>query len=358
VYHALRAAIADDPAQPKVAWTLAPAYSARQTQIPGSRFGGDSPDRIYRYAAADPAYRYEIRGQRGPKPAQHEFSFESTSSISLITPVKVALYSKDIDVAKDGSFVVSADSTPADGRRNHLQLPEGTKAILIRDTVADWSTDYNRVTIARLDGSDGPARSHEDIVKVAATTIADASTIIVKLFDAAWKYPANEIKPFVRPYDWGVPGNVLAINRFSLQKDEALVITLLPSGANYVSVQLTDSWSRSIDYWQRTSSLSDRQVKPNADGSITYVLSAQDPGIHNWLDNGGVRDGLILARWELFPQPLPPGNADQLVREVRKVKLSELASALPEGMARETPAGRKQQLKTRAAEFAKRVALK
>jgi hypothetical protein len=97
---------------------------------------------------------------------------------------------------------------------------------------------------------------------------------------------------------------------------------------------------------------------PNADGSITYVLSAKDPGVHNWLDNGGVRDGLILARWELFPQPLPPGNADQLVREVRKVKFSELATALPADVAKETPAGRKLQLKTRAAEFAKRVALK
>ena len=88
------------------------------------------------------------------------------------------------------------------------------------------------------------------------------------------------------------------------------------------------------------------------------MLSAKDPGVYNWLDNGGLRDGLILTRWELFVTPLPPGNADQLVREARVVKQSELAAALPEGMAKVTPAERMQQIKTRAVEFAKRVALK
>ena len=72
------------------------------------------------------------------------------------------------------------------------------------------------------------------------------------------------------------------------------------------------------------------------------------------------RDGAKLylpdAAYPHFP--LPPGNAYQLVRETRVVKLSELASALPEGMVKMTATEREQQIKTRAAEFAKRVALK
>ena len=166
VYHSLRAGVADDPTHPRVAWTLAPPYALKNAKVPGSRFAGDNPDRIYRYTAADAAYKYEIRGKRGHKPAQHEFSFESTSAISLVSPPLVALYSKDVDVAKDGSFVVTADSTPANGRRNHLQLPAGTKAVLFRDTVVDWSTDYNIITIKRLDGDDKSgkpaARSHDE----------------------------------------------------------------------------------------------------------------------------------------------------------------------------------------------------
>ncbi len=358
VYHALRAAVADEPTKPVVTWTLAPAYSLGKQKIPGSRLAGDNPDRIYRFAAMDSALRYEIRGQRGAKPAQHEFSFEATGSISMVQPAKVALYSKDIDVAADGRFVVTADSTPANGRRNHLQLPEGTRAVMIRDTLPDWSADYNQITVVRLDGSDRPARSHEELASEAARIIGESAEGPLKITDTVLKNPPNVVVPFVRPYDWGVPGNVVAINRFSLQKDEALVVTLLPSGANYVAFQLTDAWSRSIDYWHHTSSLSDHQVKANADGSITFVLSAQDPGVHNWLDNNGVRDGVYLVRWELFPQPLPPGNAPQLVREARVVKLSELGTALPAGMARVTPAQRKQQLKARTAEFAKRIATK
>jgi hypothetical protein len=356
VYHALRAAVADNPAVPKVGWTLAPMYGKGKSRIPGSRFAGDSPDRIYRYAAVDSAYRYEIRGQRGGNPAQHEFSFEATASISLVTPAAVALFSKDIDVAGDGSFVVTADSTPTNGRRNHLQLPQGTHAVLIRDTLPDWSTDYNQVTVTRLDAGDTPARSADALAGKAAAIIAEAAAGTELIFRTAWRFPANEIKPFVRPSEWGVPGNIIAINRFSLQRDEALVITLVASGANYLGFQLTDPWSRSIDYWDRTSSLSDHQIKPNADGSITYVLSAKDPGIHNWLDNNGFREGLMLVRWELFPQPLAAEAVAKLVREVRKVKLRELASALPVGVVGVTAAERRQQLDTRAAGFARRVA--
>ena len=88
------------------------------------------------------------------------------------------------------------------------------------------------------------------------------------------------------------------------------------------------------------------------------MLSAKDPGVYNWLDNGGLKDGMIITRWELFAHPLPPGDVPQLVREARVVKLSERAAALPADMAKVTPAQRKQQMKTRAAEYAKRVALK
>ncbi len=362
VYHSIRAGVADDPMQPKVAWTLAPPYRLGKHKIAGSRFAGDNPDRIYRYAAVDPGYKYEIRGKRGPKPAQHEFSFEATSAISLVSPPLVALFSKDVDVASDGSFVVTADSTPADGRRNHLQLAAGTKAVLFRDTVPDWSTDYNSITIKRLDGAADAgkptARSHDDLLKSATAVIGAAAKGTIFLFDAADKHKANEIVPFVRPVTWGVPGNVIGMSRFSIASDEVLLITLLPSGANYVGIQLTDPWARSVDYWNQTSSLSNRQTRANADGSITYVLSAKDPGVYNWLDTGGLHDGMIITRWELFANPLPPGDAPQLVREARVVKLGELAAALPDGMAKVSSAQRKQQLKVRAVEYAKRVALK
>lgn len=359
IYHSLRAAAADNPSLPRVAWTLAPPYALNKAKVPGSRVAGDNTDRIYRYAALTPGYKYEIRGQRGAKPARHEFSFEATDSISLLHGPQVALYSRDVDVAADGSFVITADSSPtADGQRNHLTLPAGTEAVLFRDTVPDWATDYNRLTVVRLDGELKPQRSREELVADAVRIIGVAAEGTVRIFDAGWKHDANTINPFVRPYNWGVPGNVIGIDRFSLQKDEALVFTLAPTDANYLGVQLTDAWSRSIDYWHDSSSLSDQQTRHNADGSITYVLSAKDPGVYNWLNNKGVRDGIIITRWEKFTTLLPPGDAPQLVREVRKVKMSELASVLPKDMIKTTAAERRKLLKARYGEFIKRVALK
>ena len=62
-YSALRAVAAYDPGSPKVVWVSAPPYSYGPVKVPGSRYGGDSPDRIYRGFAVDPSHRYELRGR-------------------------------------------------------------------------------------------------------------------------------------------------------------------------------------------------------------------------------------------------------------------------------------------------------
>ena len=40
----------------------------------------------------------------------------------------------------DGSFTITVDSTPADGRPNHLQLPSDATLIAARNTLSDWNT--------------------------------------------------------------------------------------------------------------------------------------------------------------------------------------------------------------------------
>ena len=353
VYGALLA-LTNDPATPKVIWSQALPYTIGSYHIAGGRYGGDDPDRIYRAIAVDPAYRYEIHGKRATQ-ASLDFSFEAISGPALWGKAKVALPAKDIDVAADGTFVITADATPTNDRRNHLQLPPGTANILVRDTLDNWTLELpNELTVQRLDHSEVQAASNDSLVKRATLEVQNSIDESLKFIAGVWKNPPNHLFPVVRGLGDGVKGGVVAVNRFAIKADEALLITLDPLGAKYLGVEVTDPWMRSADYAQRSTSLNDTQAEAGADGRVTYVLSNQDPGIRNWLDAGGLHDGLLLVRWELLPGAV---QVDKAVREVRVVKLANLAAALPAGSTRITAAERQQRLSERAKSYERRLAL-
>jgi hypothetical protein len=44
-------------------------------------------------------------------------------------------------------------------------------------------------------------------------------------------------------------------------------------------------------------SLNDRQLRVDDDGVIRVVLSPTDPGVQNWLDTSGLRQGLFTYRY-------------------------------------------------------------
>jgi hypothetical protein len=344
--------LTNDPAHPIVIWSQALPYNIGTYHVTGGRYGGDDPDRIYRAIAADPAYRYEIRGRRLPQ-ASLDFSFEAISGPALWGKAKVALQAKDVDVAADGTFVVTADATPANGRRNHLQLPPGTANILVRDTLDNWALELpNELTVQRLDEGDVQAPSHDSLVQRAPLEVQKSIDESLKFIAGIWKNPPNRLFPVVRGLGDGVKGGVVAVNRFRLKTDEALIITLDPIGAKYVGIEVTDPWMRSADYAQRSTSLNDTQAEVGADGYLTYVLSNKDAGIRNWLDAGGLRDGILLVRWEVLPGA---AQVDKAVREMRIVKLSKLAAALPAATARIDAAQRQQWLAERRKSYERRL---
>ena len=278
VYATLRATAANDPVHPRVFWTVAPPYSIGGQQVPGSRIGGDSPDRIYRAFAVDSQHTYEIHGQRRPQPSLEEFTFEAWPLPLVIGIPKAVLTSQNIDVGADGRFVITLDAQPTNGRRNHLQLPPGTATIFLRDTLSDWSSQLpNEIVVKHTGGPKVTPRDSTAVAKQAAEQVRATAEGTIKFIDWAWKDSANQITPLVRPQEWGVQGAVISVNRFSVRNDEALVITLNRIGAKYIGFQLTDPWLRSVDYWNHNSSLSDRQATANADGRTRMSLRRRTP---------------------------------------------------------------------------------
>ena len=139
-----------NPNDPHVLQQVMPPHTWYGETFGGARILYDNPDTIYRMIPVNNASSYVITGRfDGPKPADTTFSV-LTGLTGTTTSV---LTGRDLVLNDDGSFTITVDSTPADGRPNHLQLPTGATLITARNTLSDWSTQVPMsLSVERIDG--------------------------------------------------------------------------------------------------------------------------------------------------------------------------------------------------------------
>ena len=107
---------------------------------------------------------------------------------------------------------------------------------------------------------------------------------------------------------------------FKIADDEALVIEVRPPRAKYWSIDVCNFWLESLDYANHQSSLNGHQANIDADGVFRAVVAHEDPGVANWLDTVGHREGSLIYRWNLAEStPVPAA---------RVIKLQDLADHL------------------------------
>jgi hypothetical protein len=95
------------------------------------------------------------------------------------------------------------------------------------------------------------------------------------------------------------------MGRWNLGPDQALVMSgELPDGV-FVNVMLWNKHMQTLEYRSRTSSLNAAQLELEGDGSYRIVIAERDPGVSNWLDTEGHREGTIFWRF-LLPDTDPP----------------------------------------------------
>lgn len=356
---AIQYAVGEDTDRPAILWVVNAPHDWFGMQVPRSGYGIDNPDNVYRNILVDGASRYEIRGRiKRPGPAELHFemrdSIPGTAALAAEGGTQLATLRSDaMEIAADGSFTITIDSSPANGRLNHMQMPPtGKRLIVVRDLFTDWKTQNPvALSIRRIDGpATAPQRSEEQIARRAAELLSQMAPYWVD-YDNRFVFtkPANHIAtPRVRPGGRGFSMG----GHFALKPDEAWVVTLSALGAVSLGFQLTDPWGVSYDYVNRTSSLNNVQARPNADDTYTFVISQRDPGVYNWLDPEDHAAGLFAIRWQSLPAGAKPEDA---VRAPRIVPLAELKRALPAGTAFIKPAERAKQRAERSASHARRL---
>ena len=340
-----------DPHYPKVTCITRLEHPVDGRRIPGSRWGIDNPDSVYRVIPISGQERYEIRGRvGGQRMTENYFTlWDDTMGTEGL------LNGHDLVTEADGSFVISVDADVAGGRPNHVQSTDRAHEFYIRDVLLDWGgDDPNWLEIVRLGPppSTAPLTLDEQARRTAEymKKFADFSHGLSK--GMTMGKPNRFHLAYSADKGGALRNQVYVGGHFVLEDDEAFVIDLNDGGAKYFTVPISNVWGTTMGIMDRTGSLNKAQSEPNPDGTWTYVLSNADPGVHNWVDPCGLSSGILTLRMAEFPDGRP---TEALSASGHVVKLSELESALPPGT-REISAGeRATQLARRAAAYTRRL---
>jgi hypothetical protein len=341
-----------DTAAPRVVWNVSnPPRHWFGHSYGGAAVAVDNPDNFNREIPIDGNghYAIDIRFSADPPQFSVVIEMEPEHHAGLGRNIG-ALTLQQLLPHCDAERGVTVTVGPSAAGPLHLRSEPGRIQVYTRDSQADWNQQPADVSVRRLDPPAGWKPRTED--EIAAAVIADMPEWVrfwrgFKDDFLGFPEPNQLIGPNGRDGNWGY----LAGGRFAVGDDEAVLVTLDPVGSYYTGFQITDPWTIAPDPMHRLASLNKAQVTPNADGTVTYAISLTDPGVANWIDTCGLHEGWMLTRWQGVPANPP---LDQMIREIRLVKLDAIPSAIP----RVDLAARRRQVFDRAQAFSRRTSVR
>lgn len=340
-----------DPLRPKVICITRLAHTVGGKQIRGSRWGIDNPDSIYRVIPISGDEKYLIHG----RVAEHRMTENYFTLWDAKMNTVDVLSGHDLMLNADRTFTVTVDSSPTDGRPNHVRSAPEAHEFYIRDVMLDWAqNEPNELRIERLGGPPATAaRALDDQAQLTAEFMLRYASFTTGLSKRTLARPANEFALAYSADQGGALRNQFySSGHFRLEDDEAFVVDVNDGGAAYFVVPLANVWGTTMDIVDRTSSLNKAQSRPNADGTYTYVLCPDDPGVHNWLDTCGMREGMLTLRMAEFPGKRPRADLGARGRIVKRARLRE---ELPESTVWVSAEERARQRRDRRAAYLRRL---
>ena len=266
-------ALNQDPNYPKVITISRVSHEINNQKIPGSRWGIDNPDSVYRVIPIGGTQSYVIRGKLG-KQLFNENHFtlwdENMKTIGLLSGNNIAVNS-------DGSFEIFVDPNGSKGKKNHIQTSAGAKEFYIRDTMIDWLNDRPNlldIEIIPSTRSDKKldAKTNLEIVKNYMHKWAANTT---RWNQQALSKPVNEFSFKIdRDTDGALRNQVYLLGHFALPSfDHCIKLDVFLDGAKYFIAPITNIWGTTNNIVSKNGSLNNEQSKINADGTYTFILS-------------------------------------------------------------------------------------
>ncbi len=374
----------------------------------------DNADAIYFATAIDGRQSYRLRGKPGDtrhwrgeealsagSKAPHYVIFEATSgelpgdtgSLMELRPgVKAQtgrLDSSHIHVDEDGSFeILLAPEKPEGYSGNYISTCRAGKAasesaeaapryanyISGRQLFNDWEHEeaiHFEITQLGAEGTHPPPYS----AARAAAELRQFGDIVrnqMHFWNAFWTilmgtygeregsipgvaFPRNSfntVNAASGATGGGQSTNIYAGGVFELEPDEALIIeNHIRLKPQYIGFQVGNLWGESIEYANQIGSLNGHQMTVDTDGVLRIVLAHSDPGVPNWVDTTGHREGFMTPRWTYSETP---AQEDWPTITAKKVRFSEIRQHLPADTGTVSAEQRREQIRIRQRHVQKR----
>jgi hypothetical protein len=296
----------------------APADLQRPVQAPMGppdiTFGIPNPDNLYRSAAIDGNRTYRIRGRRN---SIHFLSIAAQAPgwVAATPGSRRHLDGTDLVTDADGSFEIILSAEEHDG--NWIQLAPEVRSIMVRQTYLDRGKETAAdLELECLDPD--PVQPREPMVLAStAERLIAAAAVVDQMASFWWDWSTDFTNHGALNTFWmhdeakhlaigGDPQVRTPLMRWRIAEDEALVIDLRPPPCDYWNIQICNIWSEPIDPRTGRTDLNASSATATGDGEFRVIVSDADPGVPNWLDTAGHRQGLVSVRWVRAAElPLP-----------------------------------------------------
>ena len=188
-----------------------------------------------------------------------------------------------------------------------MELKPGAHRFILRNGFYDWNNEVEAsVQVEVVEGPMSgpvPVLTPSEFVSDMTALSLRLSSIPQSMLDARDGWPLNDVnEPDPGAFGIagaGIPTAVSSAGRYSLDKDEALIIETPMPCVVHGGVQLGNVWVESIRLPDPPDLAELVPVdRRDSDGIIRYVLARQDPSVPNWLDISGHPRGGIFMRWQ------------------------------------------------------------
>lgn len=272
------------------------------------KFYMDNPDCLYWVAEIAKGGAYRIRGN-AKNAAFTSVNVYAGSSLETQTVARITSDDLVLDAGGNFTLTLGGDRVAAEGQ--WLDIPDGANMIWVRQFYDDTGAMDGHCAITRIDPVAAPpiiqpARFARRLVGM-GTTLDTASRVMVRAGSEKDTETRNAVREWSEMQGGAVytePGIHYQRGAWQLSPGEALVIEGRTVEARHLSLLLYSRFLNSLDYRNRTVSLTRPRMQVAADGRFRVVIAGEDPGVPNWLDTEGRPFGIFVIRW-LQPAAVP-----------------------------------------------------
>ncbi len=285
---------------------------------------GETSDSRYYQVMIDGSKRYRLSGKRGEAPYIEFTVYAGKIGLDATSAQVGAITEHELAVDAQGHYeLLLAAERPADWTGSWIRTTPQATVVFIRQYTHDWSkTQGASFAIECLDaaGDRAPLTLAEvsDALVRTSTYVARSVNIWAAIVDQRRAAEPNRFFVFETEQDPDESPEMPTGHRFSsgyfrIAPDEALLISFRPAEVPYWGLDTTNYWFEPLSYADHRSHYNNRTVRYEPDGSVRIVIASRDPGMPNWIDTRGHREGPMIFRWSRTALPVPEIDA-QVIR--------------------------------------------